>query len=429
MIPLPHKKNSRVYAAYSILASVALFMVSDFVFRAVVLAFEPNVTDFSEVYTCSWLWRNGQNFCRSALVEATRRRLVGASTHVAPIYPPTTFALLSPFTFLPWGWANLVWLTLSLVGVGATIFLLWRIGGSRAWNLGTMFFVTFLLSFDPLHQAFHLGNVALVVVPLVLWSILLAERRQDWMAGLIVGIAICLKPQIAIWVLFYYVLQYRKRVFFGALISGTIVTALLLLHPIQLLDAIPDYRANLHYWFDPGRPFGFTTGALPFHVNIIQIVLYQLVHSVFAANLIAHGLFMAGVIFWILTLFLTKFRIPAPLAISSILALSFLSLYHSVSDVTILTLALCWAIPAKHEAWTNVKVATCVLFFLMMLPGHSLLMRISPHLPSSVTTAWWWNLFIARYFVWLLFALSLVLLRGLLDFAQTKTVDSRPRPT
>ena len=61
-------------------------------------------------------------------------------------------------------------------GVGATIFLLWRLGGSRPWDLWTMALVTFLLSFDPLHQAFHLGNVALLVVPLVFWAILLAEN-------------------------------------------------------------------------------------------------------------------------------------------------------------------------------------------------------------------------------------------------------------
>jgi hypothetical protein len=96
-----------------------------------------------------------------------------------------------------------------------------------------------------------------------------------------------------------------------------------------------------------------------------------------------------------------------------LIALSFVSMYHSVSDVTALTLALCWAIPAESKAWTKARVAVCAIFLLMMLPGHSVLMRFSPRLPEAVTMSWWWSLFVARYFVWLLFALNVALLAGL----------------
>jgi hypothetical protein len=327
--------------------------------------------------------------------------------------------LLSPFTFLPWGWANFFWLLLSLAGVVATIFLLWSLRGPGTWDLKTATLITFLLSFNPLHQAFHLGNVALLVVPLVFWAILLAERGQDWQAGLVTGIAVCLKPQIGVWVLLYYLLRGSKRVFLGALAAGALVATILLLRPIQLFNAIPDYRANMHYWFDPGRPFGFTPGAFPFHVNIVQIILYQFLHSVFASNLIAHALFASGVAVWILILWRTRFRIPAPLAIASLLGLSVLSLYHSVSDATILTLALAWAVPAEHQPWTRIKIATCAIFLLMMLPGHSALMRLSPYIAASIASAWWWNFFVTRYFVWLLVALNVVLLFALRDSARS----------
>jgi Glycosyltransferase family 87 len=401
-----------------LLGLVCLLMVSDFLFRAIIPAFEPGKTDFSELYTSAWLWRHGQNFYNSSLATATQERLVGVSVRVAPIYPPTTFALLSPFTFLPYGWANFLWLLLGLAGVAATIFLLWRLGGSRAWDLGTMAFITFLLSFDPLHQAFHLGNVALLVVPLVFWAILLAEKEQNWRAGLALGIAACLKPQMGVWVLLYYLLRGRKQVFFGALGVGAVVAAILFSRPTPLFHAISDYRANIEYWFAPGRPYGFTEGALPFHVNIIQVILYRVSHSVFVSNLIAHTLFLCGVAVWILILWRTRFRMPAPLAISSLLALSFLSLYHSVSDATILTLALCWALEERLP-WTRTKILTCALFLLLMLPGHSALMRLSPHISASITTAWWWNLFVARYFVWLLVALNVVLLFGLGESARS----------
>jgi hypothetical protein len=127
---------------------------------------------------------------------------------------------------------------------------------------------------------------------------------------------------------------------------------------------------------------------------------------------------VSGVAAWILILRRNNFRLPAPLAISSLLALSFLSLYHSVPDATILTLALCWAIPTEHRAWTRIKTMTCLLFLLLMLPGHSALMRLRPYIGSSIATALWWNLFVTRYFVWLLLALNIVLLFGLWDSAK-----------
>jgi hypothetical protein len=405
--------NLRARGPYLLLGIVAVLMISDFVFRGIVPAFTPGRTDFSEVYTSAWLWRHGQNFYNSSLATLTHERLTGASVQLAPIYPPTTFALLSTFTYLPWKWANLVWMMACLAAVGATVFLVWRLGGFRGGSLKSMALITFLLSFDPLHQSFHLGNLAVVVVPIALWAVLLAEREKDIAAGLVVGIATCLKPQIGIWILLYYLLRGRKKMFFAALAAGAGVAAIVLSRPSVLFDSLPDYRANLHYWFAPGRPYGFSEGALPFHVNIVQVVLYQWLHNVFESNLIAYGLYLSGIVFWSLMLWRARFRIPAPLAIASLIALSFISLYHSVADTTILTLALAWAIPAEEQPWTRTRIAICVIFLLMMLPGHSALMRLAPGLAASITSAWWWQLFVARYFVWLLSALNVALLFGM----------------
>lgn len=410
----------RVRSAYLLLGLISLLMVADFVLRGIVPAFEPGKTDFSEIYSSAWLWRHGQNPYDSVLATTAQERLVGVSVLIAPIYPPTTLALISPFTLLPWKWADFVWMLLGSAGVVATIFLLLRLRGSKAWGLDTMAFVTFLLCFDPLHQAFHLGNVALLVVPLSLWAIVIAEKGEDWWAGVILGIAGCLKPQIVVWILLYYLLRRRNHVFFGACAAAALVAAALLLRPLPVLATLASYRANLQHWFAPGRPYGFTEGALPFHVNIIQVILYQLLHSAFAANLIAHAIFLIGLVLWISILWHTGFRVPAPLAISSLLALSFLSLYHSVSDTTILTLALCWAIPAARQPWTSLKLLICVIMLLLMLPGHSALMRLSPHLNSSIVTTWWWNLLVARYFVWLLSLLNVSLLVALWKSAASR---------
>ena len=412
--------------AVLILGLLSLLMVSDFVLRSIVPAFQPAKTDFSELYTSSWLWRHGLNPYDSDLATATQQQLLGVSVQIAPIYPPTTLALISPFTFLPWGWANFVWLMLALGGVAVAISLVLRLRGSVSkWDLRTLVLVTLILCFDPLHQAFHLGNIALFVIPLSFWGIFLGEKGRDGWAGVLLGFAACLKPQIGCWILLYYFLQKRVRFFLASCAAGALTAAILVLRPIPIAASIAAYRMNLHHWFAPGRPYGFTEGALPFHVNIVQVILYQLCQSVVVSNLMAHAFFLTGIALWGYSLWRRKCRAPAPLAMASLLALSFLSLYHSVSDATILTLALCWAFPIEPDRWSRLKILTCVLFVLMMLPGHSALLRLSPHLSAGLVGRWWWKLILARYFVWLLLMLNGLLLAGLMSESDRTSAEKK----
>ncbi len=406
------------YAVRLVLVLIALLMLSDFVLRGIVPALQPSKTDFSELYTSSWLWRHGQNPYDPQLDTTAQQQLVGVSVLIAPIYPLTTLALVSPFTFLPWRWANFTWLLLGLGGIAATVILLLRLRSTRTSGFQALALTAFILSFDPLHQAFHLGNIALFVVPLSFFAILLAERGHHGWSGVLFGIATALKPQLGIWPLLYYLCRGRKRVFFGATAAGVSVAAILFLRPIPFSGAIASYRANLHHWFAPDSLYGFTEKALAFHVNTTQVIFYRLCHNVTASIFLAHSLLVSGLAVWMFLLWRARFRVPATLAISSLLALSFLSLYHSVSDATILTLALCWAVPAEHQPWTRSQILTSVLFLLLMLPGHSALMRLSPYLNESLTSQWWWSLFVARYFVWLLIALNVVLLASLWNSAK-----------
>jgi len=403
--------------ACGLLALIAALMFADLIGRAIIPAFRPDKTDFSELYASAWLWRHGANPYDDDAATEAQTRLVGCSVYLAPIYPLSTFVLVSPFTFLPWGWANFLWLLFGLCGVFATVALLLRLRASPHWEIRTAALATFVITFDPLHQSFHLGNIALFVVPLSFLALLLAEMHMDWSAGFLLGLATCLKPQLGVWILAYYLLRKRLRICGSAICVATVVAAALLLYPVPWMAVFHSYQANLHYWFAPGRPYGFIQGSLPFHVNIVQVIVYQIVGSVLVANLIAYSLFIAGVALWVVLLWRSGDSIPATLAIASLLALSFLATYHSVSDAPVLLLALCWAFPPaapkRSRVWTLWKRLACLLFLGLMLPGHSILMRTTPRVPIWLTSAWWWNLFVARYFVWLLLSLAVVLLMGM----------------
>jgi hypothetical protein len=396
-----------------LLAVIAVAMLSDFVFRGIIPAFEGGKNDFSEVYVGAWMWRHGQNSYDATLASAAGASIANTRVNIVLIYPPTTLVLLVPFTFLPWIAANVVWLFLGLLAIAGAIILSIKLAGLEVSNDRALLLGTFFLAFDPVHQAFHLGNVSLIAVPLCLLGIYLAEGRNDLIAGIVLALAVALKPQLGFWVLVFYLLQFRTKVFAGALLLAMFLVLAFLRYPIPAHTLISSYRGNLQYWFAPGRLYGFTEGALPFHVNITQVLFYQLSHRIQIASLLAHILFASGLLVWAFAVWRRRFQVSAPLAIASLLALSFISLYHSVADVSILPLALCW-VAGEHPSsrhWT--KIATCVLFLLLMLPGHSALMRVSPHFAPAIVDSWWWRFFIARYFIWLLLGLNFVLLCAL----------------
>ena len=420
--------NWKLFLQYAI----SLAMLADFVFRGLAIAFLPDKTDFTELYTSAWLWRHSQNFYDSALVTSTATRLTGCREAIAPIYPPTTLAATSLFTFLSWGWAHFLWLLLSLTGVGVTIWLLLRLGNFDIHSAQARLFITLVIAFSPLHQAFHLANIALIVVPLCLAGVFLAERRHDAWAGALLALATILKPQLGIWLLGYYLIQQRKKLLAIAALTALPFALVLYHYPVPAEVLLASYRQNFEHWFGVGRPFGFTEGAFPFNVNYVQIVLFQFWHNVIAVKLLAHGMFVAGLAVWGFALVRVKSRAPATLALSSLLGLSFVSLYHSVSDATVLALVLCWALQKEKEGnqWEWPKRAACFIFCLMLLPGHSLLIRIAPHLAPFIANAWWWKLFVARYFVWLLVMFNAVLLYTLaaMAFHQARDADDLQSP-
>jgi|ERR1019366_7261775 hypothetical protein len=89
-------------AIWLILSAVALMMVSNYLTLAILPAFNPSNSDFSELYASSWLWRQGQNPYDPVLATAARQHVVGGSAEIFLVNVPTALVLVAPFTLLPW---------------------------------------------------------------------------------------------------------------------------------------------------------------------------------------------------------------------------------------------------------------------------------------------------------------------------------------
>src|SRR5208283_2600485 len=245
----------------------------------------------------------------------------------------------------------------------------------------------------------------------------------DLEAGVLLGVATCLKPHLGIWLFAFYMLRRKWRLVAAGSLSGILLLGTALARigvPAHVLLA--NYSANLHHWFRPGGENDFSlANPLRFELSNLQVVLDPWL-GYKGANTVAFGLAALGLGLWIYGV-LRNPRGSNALAVSSLLALSFLPVYHRVYDTGILTLVLAWIfeladddskrIDADHER-KPVKRVAFALFLLLLLPIQSVAVRAQSYLSAQAIHSWWWNYVLAPYTSWTLLVLSAVLLYALL---------------
>src|SRR6266436_2635562 len=141
-------------------------------------------------------------------------------------YPLTCLFLLVPLAVLPWPVAYFTWLVIT---VGLTLGMIWSlltIGGVEKNDWRAYTFVAFSLALAPLHTGLAAGSIVISTVALCGIALARNQLGNEVFAGVLFGIAVCLKPQIGLPFLAYYLLRRRWRLS-GIAVGVVITTALL----------------------------------------------------------------------------------------------------------------------------------------------------------------------------------------------------------
>jgi len=120
------------------------------------------------------------------------------------LYFPPALVLFSPLARLPWTVAKALWLACLLALSSFSIVLLARM--AKGWELAL---ASLLLAFAPLHTGLGKGQPSVLVCGLICLGMF---TTQPYAAGLLLGLAACIKPQLAIGFLLLALglRQYRK---------------------------------------------------------------------------------------------------------------------------------------------------------------------------------------------------------------------------
>jgi len=329
-------------------------------------------------------------------------------------YPLTALVVLAPMTVLPWPLAHAVWLSINLLGyaaMGVSLALLIRL----RWNeIRTYVFCAVLLALAPFHTGLAAGSIAIVVVSIAAVVCLAAARRHDILAGTLLAIAVSLKPQIALPFLLYFLLCRRWRLA-GTAIGFVAVVAALAVLRLKITGGLwlANYLDDNRILFSRGSLGDFSeANPIRFGLVNLQVLLYVIVHNRAVANGLALAAGIIAGLWWLFLLCRRSANGQQLLALSALVVISLLPVYHRLYDASLLAFPLAWSLtelPGRVRRLAN--IAFC-LILPFLVPGGTLLEQIElrGYVNAAVRSAWWWKALVMPHQVWVLAILSVVLL-------------------
>lgn len=339
-----------------------------------------------------------------------------AKRGIPTAYPLTCLLLLTPLAVLPWPVAHFAWLVITTcLTLGAIWSLLSFLAEGRFdkndWRVYV--FVAFALALAPLHTGFAAGSIVISTVALCGIALALEQRGSNISAGILFGLAVCLKPQIGLPFLAYYLLRRRWRLS-GIAIGVVLTTGVMAMARLAISGTpwLQNYRTDNKVLLASGILGDFTErNPIRFGLINLQVLFYAILHRAFAANVLAWVI--SAVLFGIwLALILRSQSHDVLLPMSALAVLSLFPVYHRLYNAFLLIFPLCWSLREFSGPHNRVARGTFLLLVPFLAPGGSALERLqlSGRIPEAITHSWYWTDIVMPHEIWFLLLLCGLLL-------------------
>jgi alpha-1,2-mannosyltransferase len=343
--------NGRIWR-WVLLVAIAYFIVRG-PWRAI-----HDSGDFLTVFSAARCWAHGMNPYEPAdLVLSARSAGADASAaqfHSTPsVYPPPALLLLSPLALLPWAAAKAIWLFCLLGSSFGAVVALARM--AKAWTAPVW---SFFLAFAPLHSGISKGQPSVLVCALITFSIAASE---PWIAGVLLGIALCIKPQLALGFLFLAAGLHHWRKLFAACATAFVTGGVALL--CTKSGSLTTLASNLSV---ASSSSGIDSGSAlnPFRYQLINVdtIIPQALYSTLAVTTICAIIVLVSMI--ALTI-----AVDARTAVAVVASATALVGYHRFYDAQILWLGIPIVLTAVRGR-AALLLRACYSVFL--IPGQTM---------------------------------------------------------
>ena len=369
--------------------------------------------DLKAIYLPSRAWLHGldpydQEVLGRMWVDAGGQEGTAPARWGAPsVYPPTALALLSPLSALPWKFAQPIWCGLNLAALALLLICMHQLAGVKWFEARSLCMIAMMLAFEPVSTTIALGQPSIIVAALAAASIMAGTRGRESRSGLLEGLALGLKPQLAIAFAAPYVLARRWRYVVVVAATVAIVGGVALVRLVADSHWITNYLANLRFAFGPGG----ANDAGPLNPNRIEFINLGYLFSLFlTSRSLCEGLA------WLVGLSLAlpglKELIRRPTGmmllecVALLAAVELLVFYHKAYDAAVLAFPMAWALsPAVpiRRSWPVLLALGCYI-----LPGGVAVQLLgqSHYVPRAISSSVVWQTIILPYQAWALLIIA-----------------------
>lgn len=420
-IPALQRTPPRRRPATLALAALLAFALGLLIYRGTIRGLDSQGSrDFAWVLSCTAGWVHALNPYDSSTLDAPWRAMQGPedllpSTRASSnnLYPPTTFALLSPLTKLTWDHARILWAILNTLMPLCIAWMLLAIAGLPLRSTPALIFFALCLAAAPVSTAISLGQLPLPVLAAVAAAHRLRLRAAahpapvnavslDSAAGVFLGLATALKPQIGMVFLAYELFRLRWRIVLPALFT---LAALVAVGIGRLraagIDWYASLSANIRAFSSVGSPGDASTAAVTrSQLTNLHVPLHALIDN--PATVTALVWIILGS-FALLYLFLWLRRREDSrelLTLSFASCLLLLLVYHRTYDAVVLFIPVIWAIDRLRSdgvslrQWPALLTLACASVFAAPGGAALALLERTGRVPPSLSDSTFYRLFL-----------------------------------
>lgn len=406
-------------------AGLAFVIIASMVYtvRGPMRAYEAP-RDFLLIYSAAKAWLQGgnpydrQDQYAAYLDSIDDQAKPLPSSVLDSLYPPTTFVMLTPISAMDLKAAHLTWIFVNsgLVIVGMLALL--RVARIEWTNPRGLLLLGLFLIMGPVQSAVTYGHLSLAVLAGLTLSYLALLRGRALSAGLLLGLAVATKPQLAGVFLVALPLMGRWRTAAWAAVVVGIVAAIAIvrMHSAGAGDWFSGWMANVSEFTHANEPGDATWGA---KLRWQLVNLAPVLHNFIDQRGIVQGLsiaFLAGSLGLITWIWHRRPTRPDILGLWSIMAVvTLLPVYHRYYDTCMLILPMVWAVRELRGKMHHWAVMTLSVLAIFIVPSSTAIhwAGVKGYFSESMTESFFWQAFVKLHQNYFLLALLLLLIWGL----------------
>jgi Glycosyltransferase family 87 len=251
---------------------VGLFCLSlvYFISRGPLRAVSVHRCDFTVLYLGSSLWLKGLNpynhdDINRLWLEIDERADADKITGTRPaVYPIPIFPILTPLTFLDLPVAQVVWTGINCLALMGAILALIFFSKFKIFEKEAFLICCLALSLNSIHFGIKEGNPGILAGSLMVMSLWAADRDQTVLGGILFALSLCLKVNITIIFVLYFILTKKYKLLLISFLSVTLISFIAIMPYNLNIEWLYSWRTNVHASFagginDPNltAPYGY----------------------------------------------------------------------------------------------------------------------------------------------------------------------------